>query len=376
MGAIGGQAVHLPDLQGKARWAESGRWGAFEGEMFTLENRDGQELCLAPSHEEGMVHLVDGLIRSYDDLPLLLYQVGSKFRDDHARNGLVRCKEFTMKDAYSFHADETGLSETYRQVRAAYTRILADLGLSFAIVEADNAVMGGSASEEFVAPVDHGSDRLTYCTASGCHFGVTDESEDFKHYRTDGVCPECGGLLDTADGIEVGHVFKLGTRYSTAMDLTMDGRDGHDSEVVMGSYGLGIDRVVQTIVQQHADLDGIDEVGNSDIRFPVTDWGSVAPYRAAIVPVGYENEVREVADHLYEELGRTDVLLFDDRDQSVGERFAESALLGIPATVVVGNRYRETGLVDLELWDGETRQLAPEAVDGVVSAFGAGDRSR
>jgi prolyl-tRNA synthetase len=146
MNAIGGQGVHLPDLQGKAHWAESGRWDAFEGEMFTLENRDGQELCLAPSHEEGMVYLVDGLIRSYDDLPLLLYQVGSKFRDDYARNGLVRCKEFAMKDADSFHADDTGLGESHRQVRAAYTRILSDLGLSFAIVEADNAVMGGSAS--------------------------------------------------------------------------------------------------------------------------------------------------------------------------------------------------------------------------------------
>ncbi|MFW5903291.1 MAG: aminoacyl--tRNA ligase-related protein [Halolamina sp.] len=375
MDAIGGQAVHLPGLQGKERWAQSGRWEAFEGEMFTLENRDGQELCLAPSHEEGMVHLVDGYVRSYDDLPLLLYQVGAKFRDDHARNGLVRCKEFSMKDAYSFHADEAGLSETYREVRDAYARILADLGVSFAVVGADNAVLGGSASEEFVAPVDRGSDRLTHCTADGCHFGVTAEHEAFDHYEAGEDCPECGGRLGAADGIEVGHVFQLGTRYSAAMGLTIDDRDGREREVVMGSYGLGIDRVFQTIVQQHADLGGDDGSAADDSRldFPVTDWGSVAPYRAAIVPVGYDGEVREVADRLHEDLGRTDVLLFDDRDRSVGERFAESDLLGLPAKVVVGNRYRETGLVDLETGDGETRSLAVEDVADAVIDFAAGD---
>ena len=373
MDAIGGQAVHLPGLQGKERWAESGRWEAFEGEMFTLENRDGQAMCLAPSHEEGMAHLVDGLVRSYDDLPLLLYQMGAKFRDDHARNGLVRCKEFSMKDAYSFHVDEEGLLETYREAREAYIRILSDLGISFAVVPAEDAVMGGPASEEFVAPAERGSDRLTYCLADGCHFGVTDEHEDFDHHGAGEGCPDCGGRLDTRDGIEVGHVFQLGTRYSSAMDLTIDGRDGRERDVVMGSYGLGIDRVFQTIVQQHADLGGDDDAGTAGLRFPVTDWGSVAPFRAAIVPVGYEGEVREVADRLHEDLGRDDVLLFDDRDRSVGERFAESDLLGIPAKIVVGNRYRETGLVDLETRDGTTRHLAPGAIPETVGAFAAGN---
>jgi len=124
MRAAGAQAVQLPGLQYRQRWADSGRWGSFEGELFTLTNRDGREMCLAPSHEEGMVHLVDGLVRSYDDLHLLLYQVASKFRDDHARNGLIRCKEFTMKDAYSFHVDEASLADTYAAVREAHADIL------------------------------------------------------------------------------------------------------------------------------------------------------------------------------------------------------------------------------------------------------------
>jgi prolyl-tRNA synthetase len=360
MDAIGGQAVSLPGLQYRERWAQSGRWGSFEGEMFTLENRDGQAMCLAPSHEEGMVHLVDGQVRSHDDLPLLLYQVESKFRDDHARNGLVRTKEFTMKDAYSFHVDEASLDETYREVRAAYERILADVGLEFAVVGADNSVMGGSASEEFVAPVADGSDRLVYCTADGCRFGVTDEHAGFGDHDAGENCPDCGGTLAASDGIEVGHVFKLGTRYSAAMGLTVDGAAGDERDVVMGSYGLGVDRLLQTLVQQHGD--------GESCTWPVTDWGSVAPYRAVVIPVG-DGEVQRLAERIYEACGREDVVLYDDL--SVGERFAESDLLGVPAKVVVGNTYREQGVVDVETSEG-TEQLAPEEVPDAVERFAAG----
>jgi prolyl-tRNA synthetase len=356
MDATAGQAVRLPGLQYRERWAESGRWGSFEGEMFTLENRDGQAMCLAPSHEEGMVHLVDGRVRSHDDLPLLLYQVASKFRDDHARNGLVRTKEFTMKDAYSFHVDEASLDQTYREVRAAYERVFADVGLEFAVVGADNSVMGGSASEEFVAPVADGTDRLLRCTTDDCRFGVTDEHDGFDDHDADGACPDCGGRLAASDGIEVGHVFKLGTRYSAAMDLTVDDAAGAEREVVMGSYGLGIDRLLQTLVQQH---------GGDECAWPVTDWGCVAPYRAAVIPIG-DGEVQAVAERIYEACWREDVLLYDDL--SVGERFAEADLLGLPAKVVVGNTYRENGVVDVETAAG-TERVEPEAVAEYVARF-------
>ncbi|WP_435358859.1 aminoacyl--tRNA ligase-related protein [Haloarchaeobius sp. DFWS5] len=362
MDEIGGQEVSLPGLQYRERWEQSGRWGNFEDEMFTLRNRDGQDMCLAPSHEEGMVHLVDGRVRSYDDLPLLLYQVATKFRDDHARNGLVRSKEFTMKDAYSFHADEAGLAETYRTVRDAYEQLFTDLGLRFAIVDADNSVMGGSASEEFVAPVDDGSGALVHCTASeDCRFGITDEHADFGQYTAGDNCPHCGRELAESEGTEVGHVFKLGTHYAAAMDLTYDTSDGETRHVVMGSYGLGIDRLLQTLVQQHADCDGI--------RWPVTDCGTVAPYRTSIVPIGDDEEVIETAARIYEACGSDDVLLYDDGSQSVGERFAESDLLGIPAKIVVGNHFRETGLVELETRDGETREVEVDEVAEAVEQF-------
>jgi prolyl-tRNA synthetase len=357
MDGIGGQRVHLPGLQYADRWRESGRWGAFEGEMFTLQNRDGQDMCLAPSHEEGMVHLVDGRVRSHRDLPLVLYQVASKFRDDRARNGLVRAKEFTMKDAYSFHADEASLDATYRDVRAAYERVFEDIGLDYAVVAADNTVMGGSASEEFLAPVDEGSDRLRYCTSDGCRFGVSDEHDAFDDYAVGGDCPQCGGDLAASDAIEVGHVFKLGTRYSEAADLAVDTADGGETAVLMGSYGLGIDRLLQTLVQQH----GYEE----SCAWPVTDWGSAAPYRAAVIPVG-DGDVLDVAETIHDDCGREDVLLYDDL--SVGERFAESDLLGIPAKVVVGNTYREQGVVDVETERG-TEQMRPEEVAAYVDQF-------
>jgi prolyl-tRNA synthetase len=225
-------------------------------------------------------------------------------------------------------------------------------------------VIGGPTSEEFVAPVDEGSDRLRYCTAEGCRFGRTDEHAGFGTVAAGDPCPECGARLAESDGIEVGHAFQLGDRYSATMGLTVDDHAGGEVTVEMGSYGLGIERTLQTVLQQRADAEGC--------RWPVTDWGSIAPYRAAVIPVGYEGEVREVADRIHEACGPADVLLFDDDTQSVGERFAESDLLGIPAKVVAGNGYRETGDVDLETRDGDTRQFAPGEVPAAVERFGAG----
>lgn len=355
MDGIGGQQVSLPSLNGDDIWKQSGRWESFEGEMFTVENRDGKQLCLAPSHEEGVVELVDGVVRSYEDLPLLLYQVTSKYRDDHARNGLVRTKEFTMKDAYSLHQNRKSLDEYYERVREAYVRIFADLGLDVVVTAADNEVMGGSASAEFHALAETGSEELRYCTAEDCRFGVTDESPRASLSAGDG-CPECGGQLAESEGIELGHVFKLGTRYSETMGLTVDGPDGTEREVVTGSYGIGIERLIHALVEQHADENGCRWPGEA----------SVAPFEVAIVPLEYEGELREVADRLHEQLGHHETLLFDDADQTIGERFAESDLLGIPWTVVLGNHFRETSEVELESRDGETRYATVEEVAEIV----------
>lgn len=352
MTAIGGQTIDLPQLQYKPAWEQSGRWASFEGEMFTLENREDQQMCLAPSHEESVVELVDGVVRSYDDLPLLLYQIGKKHRDDHARNGLLRTKEFTMKDAYSLHATRASLEEWYDRVRSAYVRLFEALGIEFAVVPAENAVMGGADSEEFVALADSGTVGLTACGSNSCRFGITDESSQFNQYADGDVCPDCGETLSTGEGIEIGHAFELGTRYSSAMDLSVDTAEGSRS-VLMGSYGIGVERLIHTLIEQHADDDGC--------RWPTGEM-SVAPYAVSIIPLNYSGQVRDVADRLYRECGPAETLLFDEPNQTIGERFAESDLLGIPRKVIIGNHFQQTGEIEVETRDGRSRSLEPAAV--------------
>ncbi|WP_254864437.1 aminoacyl--tRNA ligase-related protein [Halovivax gelatinilyticus] len=357
MNAIGGQRISIPSLNYSDIWRASGRWERFEGEMFTFENRDGRRLCLAPSHEEGVVRLVDGVVRSYDDVPVLLYQVESKYRDDHARNGLVRTKEFTMKDAYSLHSTRDSLDAYYERVREAYVRIFDALDVEFAVAAAENSVMGGSTSEEFVAVADNGTLLLRHCEATACRFGVTDESPRAALSAGD-RCPECGGHLTASEGIEIGHVFTLGTRYTEPMGLSVDDADGSERDVLMGSYGIGIERLLHVLVSQHGDDGGC--------RWPMDGDERIAPYRASIIPLEYEGSIRKAAESLYESCGPDETLLFDGGDRTIGERFAESDLLGVPWKVILGNRYRESGAVELESRDGSTRFVDVEEVASIV----------
>jgi len=347
MRAIGAQKIRLPQLNYRDLWEESGRWDSFGDEMFTLRNRDDQEMCLAPSHEEAVVHLFEGLVRSYEDLPILCYQIGRKHRDDHARMGLLRTKEFTMKDAYSLHATRDSLDTHYARVRDAYCRLFERLGLEFVVAAADNSVMGGPASEEFVAPVDTGTTPLVHCPAEGCRFGSIPASPGDAEAGDN--CPDCDTTLVAGEGIEIAHIFELGTRYAEAMGLAVDMADGSRQDVLMGSYGIGVERLLHTILAQHGDGDGC--------RWPGEGVDSVAPYTVAIVPLEYDDELAAVADVLYEECEEAETLLFDDPGQTIGERFAESDLLGIPYKLVIGNNFRETGELELETRDGETRYI-------------------
>jgi prolyl-tRNA synthetase len=353
MRAIGAREVSLPQLNYSGMWEESGRWGEFDGEMFAFENRDGKRMCLAPSHEEGIVRLLSGTIRSYEDLPGLYYQISRKHRDDHARSGLLRTKEFTMKDAYSVHASADSLNEQYERVREAYVRVFEDLDIEFVIADAENNLMGGSASEEFLAVVETGSADLWHCTAEDCRFGATDESPGSAPQGGED-CPECGGTVVASEGVEIGHIFKLGTRYSEPMGLTVDLADGSRQDVLMASYGIGIERLLYSLIGQHSDEAGC--------RWSADGSGVVAPYAASIIPLQYDDELAAVADYLYEDCGADRTLLFDDPDQSIGERFAESDLLGVPYKIIIGNEFRETGEVELETRDGDTEYVTIEEV--------------
>ncbi len=352
MRRIGARRVHLPQLNYSGIWEESGRWGDFDGEMFTLENRDGKRMCLAPSHEEGIVHLVEGTIRSYEDLPALFFQIGAKHRDDHARSGLLRTKEFTMKDAYSLHTTEESLSEYYKRMREAYIRIFDGLGIEFAIAKAENNVMGGNKSEEFLAVAESGTADLRWCSDDECRYGETDASPNADPAGIE--CPECGSELESGEGIEIGHIFELGTRYSEPMGLTIDTATGERQDVLMASYGIGVERLIYALVEQHGDDDGC--------QWSADGSGVVAPYAASIIPLEYDDELAAVADYLYEDCGPERTLLFDDPGQSIGERFAESDLLGIPKKIIIGNEFRESGEVELETRAGETEYVTVDAV--------------
>ena len=255
-----------------------------------------------------------------------------------------------MKDAYSLHATQESLSEHYDRIRGAYSRLFERLGIEFVITEADNSVMGGPASEEFVAPVETGTTSLVYCSANACRFGTTPESPDeYATFDAGDGCPNCGETLVADEGIEIAHIFELGARYAEPMGLTIDMADGSRQDVLMGSYGIGIERLLHTLVAQNADENGC--------RWPGESTDTVAPYTVSIVPLAYEDELAAVADVLYEECPSTETLLFDDPDQSIGERFAESDLLGIPYKLVIGNNFRETGEFEVETRDGDTRYI-------------------
>jgi prolyl-tRNA synthetase len=505
MDRAGAQEVLMPAVQPAELWQESGRWEKYGPELLRLRDRHQREFCFGPTHEEIITDLVRRELRSYRQLPANFYQIQSKFRDEiRPRFGVMRAREFLMKDAYSFHIDEASLKETYAQMYQTYSRIFERLGLEFRPVEADTGSIGGSASHEFHVLADSGEDQIAICNhcdyaanvelapalapagkrpAAGaalttvdtpgqhsieevsrflavqaaqtlktllvagrdggavalvlrgdhelnaikaekldavaqplrfatdaeirehaaCGPGsigpvglnipvIADESaarladfvcganDDGKHLR--GVnwgrdlpepqvadlrnviegdpCPRsdtgCGGTLTIRRGIEVGHIFQLGTKYSEAMNAAVLDEHGKSVIMPMGCYGIGVSRIVAAAVEQNHDDGGIV-------------WPeSIAPFSVAIVPIGYQksDRVRDTADRLYKELSDAgmDVLL-DDRNERPGVMFADMDLVGIPHRVVIGDRGLDKGVVEYKKRGADTANELP--LDQVVS---------
>ncbi|PSH01725.1 MAG: proline--tRNA ligase, partial [Nanohaloarchaea archaeon SW_10_44_10] len=307
-----GQEVKMHVLQTGDIWKKSGRWKNFEGEeFFNFENRDGKDFTMAATHEEAAVELARQYIRSYKDLELTIYQIGRKFRDDHARKGLLRAKEFVMKDAYSFHTDKEDLREKYDEFLNAYRNVFDELGLEYSVVSADNGSMGGSRSHEFIAEAEIGSDTYLKCENSLCNFGTKDMETS--------ECQECGSGLKEVNGIEIGHCFELGDRYTrdSSMNLKFDTENGERNKVLMGCYGIGISRLIPAIIEQNNDKKGIT-------------WNEkVSAFNIAVIPARHEKEVEEKTNEIYQRLvEKGENVLLQEDDQSVGEKFAESDLLG------------------------------------------------
>jgi prolyl-tRNA synthetase len=330
MSRVGGQEVLLPVVQPANLWEQSGRYEKIDSSLARWKDRNGQDMVLAMTHEEAVTDLVRHFVNSYRQLPLMVYQIQMKFRDEpRPRGGLVRLREFLMKDAYSFHADEESLDVFYDEMIEAYERFYRRCGVNVVRVDADTGMMGGGTSHEFMVLSDGGEDVLIICRH--CGYAANREVAVVNGDK----CVNCGRVLETVRGIEVGNIFKLGTYYSKPMQATFTDRDGSSRPFIMGCYGIGITRMLACIIEDNHDEHGIV-------------WPeSVAPYRYHLISIGTDEDVTLAADVIYSLLGSEQVL-YDDRAATAGVKFTDSDLLGLPYRLTVSRKSLAAGGVELK----------------------------
>lgn len=319
-----GQEILMPSLHPKENWQTTGRWDTMD-DLYKVADASGREHALGATHEEIVVPLVKQFVSSYRDLPFSVYQFQNKFRMElRAKSGILRAREFIMKDLYSFHRDEEDLARFYGKMKDAYTRVFETLGLGDRTYF--TYASGGSFSKyshEFQTITDAGEDTIYIC--DNCHIAVNEEIiEDLNH-----TCPICGNKkLRTKTSVEVGNIFELKTKYSAPFNLTYKDEEGKDQPVIMGCYGIGLGRVLGTMVEVHGDDKGMV-------------WPRIiAPFAIHLIEIPSSDvNVRKVAEKLYADLHEHGIeVLWDDRDLRAGEKFAESDLLGIPLRVVVSEK--------------------------------------
>ncbi len=507
MDKSGALEVCMPSVQPSELWVESGRWGKYGKELLRIKDRHGREFCYGPTHEEVVTDLVRDSIRSYRDLPINIYQIQTKFRDEiRPRYGMMRAREFMMKDAYSFDTDEESARKSYQKMRSAYMAIFKTIGLDFRAVEADTGQIGGSSSHEFMVLADSGEDTIAYCdkcdysaniekvelarpekkkrdpaekscmiekvstpglksiedvarffdvderacikalvyitddekkivalvrgdhevneiklarlvgaeelrfatdeeieeagsvagyvgpvglegalvvadhgvitmncavagaNETGFHFTNVEPSVDFTADITGGIrkvlegdkCPRCDeGKFGLAKGIEVGHIFALGTKYSESMKATYLSADGKENPMVMGCYGIGIGRTAAAAIEQMADENGI--------VWPT----SIAPYQVCIMPLDMKSEaLLSACDKLEEELAARGIdVAVDDRNARPGVKFNDADLVGYPIQVVVGKKSFAEGNMEIKIRKSGEKFAEPIG-DGVEKIIG------
>lgn len=330
MDAAGANELLLPALQPEELWLKSGRDKAMAEVMIRFVDRRGRDVCLGPTHEEVITDLVKNNVSSYRQLPLVLYQIQTKFRDEiRPRFGVVRACEFIMKDAYSFDQDEAGLDKNYQLMHTAYKNIFKRCGLDFLSLEADPGVMGGGVSHEFMVPVACGEDVVLRCPK--CKSATTFSEEEKP-------CPKCKVKLEKTICIEIGHIFKLGTKYSSALEANFLDAKGRLQPIIMGCYGIGVSRLIAAIVEQNNDENGII-------------WPKeISPFNVVVLPLDIEDKkIMQEAQVIYRELtaGGVSVLL-DDREERPGVKFKDADLLGFTLQVVIGKEFLKSGNVELK----------------------------
>jgi len=327
MRALGAQELYLPALQNKALWLETNRWKTIDPPLFKLKDRHQKEIGLGSTHEEEITDSFRRRIKSYQDLPLYLFQIQNKFRNEmRPTGGLLRTREFLMKDLYSFNVNEKNLLKFYEKVKKSYFKIFRECGLKPLCVEASSGTIGGKLSHEFMVLSEYGEDKILICQKCGLAANI----EKIGNIKK---CPKCKGNLTERNTIEIGHIFALGTKYSKVMKASFRNKEGKITPVMMGCYGIGLSRLIATIVESNYDQKGI--------IWPKT----VAPFDVHLLALSsnkkiVENKIKKTTEKLYKNLQKRNVeVLYDDRENiSPGEKFADCDLIGIPTRIVISEK--------------------------------------
>ncbi len=332
MNAIGGQEIRMATLHPSEPWKQTRAWDNVDV-LFKIMSRTEKEYTVGQSEEEIATPIAQEYTTSYKDLPLAIYQIGQKYRDElRAKSGIMRGREFTMKDMYSFHETQEDFDRFYAIAKEAYLRVYTRCGLIAKATEASGGSFTTKLSYEFMVLTNAGEDDILYCTS--CAFCVNTEISDQKEGE---VCTRCtAGILERATASEVGNIFDLGTKYPHDFGFTFKNTSGEEVQPIMGCFGIGITRLMGVIVEACSDEKGIV-------------WPrAVTPFHVHLVRIGESEAVVQAADTLYEELVRQGrEVLYDDRDVRAGEKFADSDLLGMPTRVVVSEKTIAGGVYEV-----------------------------
>ncbi|MBT5456469.1 MAG: proline--tRNA ligase [Rhodospirillaceae bacterium] len=368
--AAGCQEILMPTIQSADLWRESGRYDGYGKEMLRIQDRHDREMLYGPTNEELVTDIFRNTVRSYRDLSKLLYHIQWKFRDEvRPRFGVMRGREFLMKDSYSFDLDYEAARRSYNKMFVSYLRTFARMGLQAIPMQADTGPIGGDLSHEFIILADTGESEV-FCHKDSLSFDALADSVDYEsglssvvdrwtslYAATDekhdaAKAAEIGDALLNARGIEVGHIFYFGTKYSRAMNATVTGPDGNEIVVEMGSYGIGVSRLVGAIIEAYHD--------DAGIIWP----DSVAPFSVGLINLRTGDDDCDAActDVLGKLEGQGVDVLYDDRDERAGAKFADMDLIGLPWQLIVGPRGLKSGVVELKRRaTGEREELSVEA---------------
>ncbi len=354
MNAAGGQEIFMPSLHPKENWMITGRWEKMGDDLYRVKDKSDKEFALGPTHEEVVVPLVKQFVNSYKDLPLGVYQFQNKFRMElRAKSGLLRGREFLMKDFYSFHTDEKDLAAFYEKMKFVYQNVWKRVGLGH--ITYLTYASGGSFSKyshEFQTITPAGEDTIYLCDR--CLIAINKEIKNEQE-----ACPQCGQKTFREErSIEVGNIFELKTKFTDPFEMTYKDADGKNKPVIMGCYGIGIGRVMGAVVEVWSDEQGI--------RWPDT----IAPFKVHLVSLGAKNGemVENAAASLYTDLAEAGIeTIWDDRDVSAGNKLADADLLGMPWRVLVSEKTLKEGNVEIKERGNEKAWFLP--VKEVASHF-------